>query len=849
MARAADCIARVAAAAGRKLSDEEIAGIYERVHKAALDLKSGRKGPEDIKLTGALGKEIGPDGNTFVLQAAQLAAAEMQAESALRMRRANLQAIRLGATMDAYKGLVKSGMKPMDAAKLLIARDYKGRANLESVEQRVAGYRGLYGSKVVDAWKALGYDFLGFWQDKGKLRDLLSEMMGKDTGNALAKRGAKHWADATEEMRLLFNSFGGNIGKLDDWGVPHHHSQERVARAQFNQWMNDILPDLKRDRFVDDAGTPWSDDRVREFLRKAFDSITTNGHLNEQSGQFHGPGGPANRHSEARQLHFKDADAYLRYWEKYGEKSALDILRNHIDTMSRDIAFIEKFGPNPDLTFRTVRDTALKDALANEGDRTNVTKYEAQANRLESLWNYAIGRTKPTANTTFSGIADALSNLNVAAKGGFFALASLFGDKPMLEAVSSMNHLPAFQRWTNELRMLNPLNRRDRARLQQQGLMLESVRSSLHRFYDGLGEISATGTMANAVMRATGMNLANEGRKGAFGLTLMHEIGRQLDNGVTFEKLHENDVRTLRHMGVDEADWRVWQLAELDNWGWGNTHLLTPEAISRIPDGKASPDAKRNAIVKLLGAINTESEFAVVTPGWAERSAFYATAQRGTAEGEIKRAVLQFKSFPWTYFQRQFDAVANMEGGTSKTAMTAYLILASALVGAMYLQVREMLAGKDPRAMFKDPESSLAFWGKAFITGGAMGIYGDAIGSLGQARFGTGPLESLAGPTIQPLVEMGVATYRGGKSLYEGKDPKAALGTIARDVKGFVPGGNLWYGKAALDNLIWNRALESLAPGYLNNIRRRETREGQDRWWELDDTWPTRLPNMSEAIK
>jgi hypothetical protein len=96
----------------------------------------------------------------------------------------------------------------------------------------------------------------------------------------------------------------------------------------------------------------------------------------------------------------------------------------------------------------------------------------------------------------------------------------------------------------------------------------------------------------------------------------------------------------------------------------GVDHVLTPESISRIPDdalrtagiisqaggAEEAAAARRAAIVKLLGAVNTESEFAIVTPGWRERAQFYGDLQRGTVKGEIARSVLQFKSFPWAMF-------------------------------------------------------------------------------------------------------------------------------------------------------------------------------------------------------
>jgi hypothetical protein len=53
-----------------------------------------------------------------------------------------------------------------------------------------------------------------------------------------------------------------------------------------------------------------------------------------------------------------------------------------------------------------------------------------------------------------------------------------------------------------------------------------------------------------------------------------------------------------------------------------------------------------------------------------------------------------------------------------------------------------------------------------------------------------------------------------------------------QDLKGFFPGGNMWYTKAALDHLLWQNVMEMLSPGYLASIRSRTMKEyGQDWWW------------------
>ena len=872
MAGYRSCIENLARAVGRELDEDEVAAIYERVHKAALDIKAGRVEAGATNLAGKLAKTLGTGKDAtedLVVAAARMAASELEAEASNLKRQAYLQAVKIGARKADIDRIEASGFKPLDAVSLLIARDYSGKVNVASLEQIEVGYTTAYLRKLLPAWEALGNDFMGFFQDRLKMVDLIKEIRGEDTGNALAARGAKAWREVAEELRQVFNQAGGNVGKLDDWGMPQHHSQERVARAGQQAWVDQILPLLDRSRYADElTGQAWDDAQMRDFLGKAWETIATDGNNKIIPGQFSGSGKRANRHAEHRQIHFKDAESLIGYWEAFGERTMVEIMTGHVKSMARDIAFVETLGPNPNLTYQTLRDEAIlktAESLIQSGkasDRIQAgEQLRAKATRLDNLYDYASGKTKPVYRPWLKKTADAIANANVFGKLGSAAVTSFFGDKTMLEAVSHMNNLPMYQRWVNEISLMNPANEADRVLLQRQGLMLDSVRSGLQRFGDDLAQSGTTGRIANAVMRLTGMQAVNDLRKGGFALTLMDAVGSQLKKGVEFSKLADSDVRALRNYGITDLDWSTWKLAQLDNLG-GNHNVLTPDAIAKIPDdalrqaniiGQAdgaleAEAARRAAIVKLLGVVNTESEFAIVTPGWKERALFHGSITRGTVPGEIWRSILQFKSFPWAFFQRGMDAVANMDGATSKAAMTAYIIGSTTLAGAMIMQTKEILAGKDPRKMAD--ENWYKFWGSAFIAGGALGFYGDFIYSANQTRFGSGPVEALAGPTVGPLMELAlVQPLTAIRKNIEGKDSDLASQTL-QDLKGFVPFSNAWYAKAAIDHLVWQQVFEQLNPGYLSSIRRRTAREyDQDWWWDLGTQAPQRLPDLGKAVE
>src|SRR3990167_2646574 len=194
MAGYRSCIDALAKVAGRTLTDDEVSAIFERVHKAALDIKAGRVKPGSEKVSGKLASDLGtPKAETenLVVSAARLAAADLEAEAANARRQAYLQVTRLGARTADVGRLEAEGLKPLDAVNRILARDYSGRVNVESLEQRVYGYETYFLRKLLDTWDGLGHDYVGFFQDRGKMLDLIREIRGEDTGNPLARRGAE----------------------------------------------------------------------------------------------------------------------------------------------------------------------------------------------------------------------------------------------------------------------------------------------------------------------------------------------------------------------------------------------------------------------------------------------------------------------------------------------------------------------------------------------------------------------------------------------------------------------------------------------------------------------------------
>lgn len=855
------CIAAIRHAAGRELTDDEIIKLLERLQKSARDMASSNSernnkavlAPRALRSTVDRGTAASMD--QLVREAARLEAVRMIEEAELKARRA-VQDAEVAMTRQAELGAMQSaGLQPVEAVRRLLVNHPDGRADQFSLEARVMGVQQLLRTKIIDTWDALGNGVFEYFQRADKARALINEVRGIDSGDPMAKKAAQAWLKMAEESLQWFNDRGGQIGKLEDWGMPQHHSQDLVARAAggvdraANQaaWVDFILPLLDRQRYTDLAGRPMGDAELRDFLGNAWESIATGGANKIEPGQFRGSGARANRHAEERMIHFKDADAVMAYWERFGEKTLPDILLGHVESMAKDIAFVEHFGSNPNAMFRLLRDQA--EAAAKLAAPHAIGKVDKELASLDRLYDYAAGRSLPVADQRVAAAFKVLHNLNTAGKLGSAFWASLIGDKVMFEAIGRVNNLPAMQLWYNELRLLNPANKAERRALRRNALMLDYMSTAMSRFGDDLGRNGLTDKLAGGVMKISGMNAVNEWRRGAWALTAMDTLGHLVSTR-DFAKIGPDDMRMLQTSGITEADWRVWKLAKLEDLGHGNDTGLTHEAVMRIPDAELQAagftgnmaDLRRDAAVKLLGVLTAESRLAVIEPGWSERSMMYGGLQRGNWRDELTRSFWQFKAFPVTQFARILEVGLSRPNVTAKAAFLGTMPVLLTLAGGAMIQVQNLLRGQDLQDM-----DNWKFWGAAFLKGSSLGLYGDFLFSQsGTTRMGTGPLEAVAGPTIGAVADLATMVAKAPGQINKGEEPRL-LSNAINIGKGFIPGQNLWFSKAATDHWIFQNAQEALNPGYLASMRARSLREqGNDWWWKPGTALPERAPEMGK---
>lgn len=156
-----------------------------------------------------------------------------------------------------------------------------------------------------------------------------------------------------------------------------------------------------------------NDAELSSFLGEAYNTIATGGLNKLTDTGMRISGARANRGNASRQIHFKDADSYLQYQQLYGDR-LYGKSWSVTEGISKDIALVETYGPNPDHVFRSLLDQVKAETATANPSKTG--KVERLANNTENLYNFISGKTQPVANPHIARWSDNIRNWLVASR-------------------------------------------------------------------------------------------------------------------------------------------------------------------------------------------------------------------------------------------------------------------------------------------------------------------------------------------------------------------------------------------------------------------------------------------------
>jgi hypothetical protein len=710
----------------------------------------------------------------------------------------------------------------------LLARDWFNSAGYSNVEARIKVVRGELHAMFESGLDRLRPKGVLQRQDELALERFVRELYGEGTGDKEASGAAQAWASTADHAVQRFNNAGGAITRKEDWRLPQVFDGRRVKAAGQERFRETMLAAFNDGslRIRDfDTGEAVSPLRAVEIIDQAWASISTDGLADMVPGQRGQGRKVANRHNLPRAFEWTSADAWLRFNDTFGagRGGIFDLLTGHIEGMSRDIGLVEVMGPNPDATFRLLQDTARKRGAT-----------AGQADRLGHLYDTVTGRAFSPVNEAWAeGMAGVRAWLTASQLGS--ALLSSVTDFATMRQTARWNGLDASKIMSRYVGTL--ASEGDRKLAVRTGLIADGwITRGLAANRDQ-GEVLGSGLaqrMAEFTMRASGLQQHTAAGRWAFGMEFKAHLADLADTA--WAKLPPETQRGFAGYGITRADWdlvRAHGVADFDG-----VRLFDPRTLARSEQPGAFDAANR-----VQEMILSEMDYAIPTPGARERALLLQGTRPGTFTGELLRSFVQYKTFPVTmmtmHLMRGYQNI-----GADRGAYLVQMALSTTIMGALAMQMKEVAKGKDARDM-----EDWKFWGAAFVQGGGAGLFGDFLYS-GVSRADRGLMSAVAGPTWGLAEDAYKLTLGNIGQAAADKDTNFGR-ELARFVRSNTPGSSIWYGRLALDRLLWDRLQQMVDPdaaGAFGRLERRARREtGQDYWWSPGDTQPARAPALLET--
>jgi hypothetical protein len=695
------------------------------------------------------------------------------------------------------------------------------------------------------------------------MRDIVDELHGKASGSEQAKALAGSVRKTMEDLRLMFNEQGGLIGKMEDWGLPHMHDKLAVMRAGKDRWMQMIDPMLDWGRMVDPefgAPLPLGPDGIpplemrQRYLADAWDNIVFGSDSKEAT--YGRPKGVATyrKHSQSRSLHFKDGQTWMDYNRQFGTGDAHASVMGHVHRMARDITLMREFGPNPKLgaeyesqlwrkKSREAGDTGthmkvLADSeLAMRG--MNVLSGGTAAQSSRELWTakiMATGRSLISAARLDRAIVSSLSDLNT---------------MQMAAKSMGMNRVNIVTRHIGGiLGVMKTLSKDDMLRMGWIHDTMADGGMAVARFQEEFAPAEWANRVAQISMRVQGLSYWTDHARMTTYFEWAGHLASQADREIGALSKPVRD--TFARWKITAEDWNAFRSADHFFTAENGATFLSPLYFRKAT--ALDPAKADDLFFKFQGASEDFLEQSVVTGDVLAKALFDPAAFNlapGSVPYEIMKSGLMFKSFPLSFSINQMRAIMRETTMRSRAGYVAQLAAGATLMGAMSLQVGDLLLGRDPQDM-TDP----MFWVRATTKGGGFGIIGDLV-STGQTSWGGGFGSYVSGPAFQLLNDAyGITIGPAMTAAYQaatGQEIKTGIvKKLAKFGKSYTPMGQTPVIGPAIDRLVWDQLQLLLDPSSADALAKaskaRKNLTGGGEWWPQGKALPARLPNLGTTI-
>jgi hypothetical protein len=699
---------------------------------------------------------------------------------------------------------------------------FKGR-NFETVYN---GYIGRYGELFADALDVIGKGVFGVQRGAAHFPNIVRELWGTNTGDAEAALIAKAYLKLQDTMLDDFNRVGGSIRKRADFRLPQWHNVAKTVKAGADKWIEDHMRWLDWDKMMLDDGRLIPPDEREAVLREVYATQASDGATKIDPTKFGGKGHSiGNQLEKHRFLVYKSSDAWLEQHELYGDGTVFDVMMEHMNDMARQTSLVDMFGPNPDVWFDEAKAMVRREAgiaqqtaasLGKKGRKENrmVSDADEAMRRVEAMWIVTRRKNSLNPNNMLANSVTATSNLLVGAQLSGAVVLAAPGDLLTTGAVRMFNNMPVTAGISTYLKGMAPGEQTTRM-LTRAGFVIDEVIGSTYAA-ERFGAIATnlaptTRRIGDTALRASGLNRHTNAARGATRLEMMGHLD-ELRNT-------EWDALPIKHVmeryGINKRDWDV--VRKLPAW-----EPQPGAKFFRPVDIMSSKLIDRDQLYqKFFGMIDQESRYMVPASTIEASAVLKGTTRPDNVPGALLHSFSMYKNYPVSMVMTYGRLALSSPNTMTRIGFLAGLGVGMTAVGALATQMRELLKGREPM-----PMDNGLFWGKAALTGGALGIWGDALFN-GVNEYGrdfrtqvSGPLAGFAADTLNLTVGQPFK-WAEASDWFDGTF-KAGLVEYG---KRYIPGSNLWYARLVLEREVWDRIAEAVDPKARQKQRRKVQRQ------------------------
>lgn len=532
--------------------------------------------------------------------------------------------------------------------------------------------------------------------------------------------------------------------------------------------------------------------------------------------------------SASRVFHWKDADSFLAYHERYGGGDWRQSVVSSLQQSARNVGLMHFFGTNPMAQF----DADLAWVTKNE----DITKFTRGEENIRARMDILTGKANMIENRVADTATRALTMVQALSKLGAATLTS-FSDVPVGAALigRQTSQAKAMARYVNgPLAYFKGRGAPGSARRLEADSLLVGMDSEIGNMasrFDTLdGDMRGKmGWIQGKFHWLTLLSMVTDRQRMDLQITLSHHYGKL--HGKPWAALDQNERLTMRGYGIDEAEWNALNTGTpIDPAQRGAlfepslARSITDAAATSLLDGAPlTPDnlarVRENLAMRIASWLHDSGTSGVLESGVRERSMLLGDSRPGTAEGVARRLLTQFKAFPTALMTRAWgQAINSGRGFGSGVAGALHLVVGMTIYGYASLTLWDLMQGRNPR-----PWNAEAF-GAAMAKGGGLGVLGD-LALTNADKFGKDLFDVLAGPSVEMILDAGDAAMALKRGNFEEAGVKAQ-----QIVSKNLPFANIWYTKMAVDLLFLRAWQEALNPGVLARREARDRREGISYW-------------------